>query len=790
MNYWWCHIHEYSERVLAMKYVNEETFDLYIADKNVQKKIIRERQKTFIERTVSKKEMPETLDDGWYKSKELKTRFKLAKDKSRQEIFEDDVWAILSKMGFKYLSKDRSCRIRYDKKDGSSQQIDILAVDDETAIVVECKCSDSDVPKKATFKTQIESLGGKKPGLLREIRTIFGKPDLKIAFVLATKNYSLSKPDLERLQSFRVHHFSEADIEYYQELINHLGTSARFQFQADLFPGHEIPALDSRVYAIRGKMGGHTYYSFSIEPAKLLKIGYVLHRSKSIQLLPSYQRLIKKARLSKIRKFVDMGGFFPNSLLINIDSDGKDLVFEQATPSIEGSVTRHGVLHLPSKYRSVYIIDGQHRLYAYSDSQFSENNSIPVVAFVELERSEQLRLFMEINENQKAVSKNLKHTLDADLKWDSPNLRDRADGLKKQLAQELGDDVSSPLYNRVLVGEDKKTNIKIISLESILRGLNRTNFVGKFTKDQIKEHGIFNTGDSKKTLSVLKRLLFAYFDYFAENLPDEWSRSQKNGAVLTINDGVTALIMLLHDVIDHLVKQGVVKPLHTSPEDIIINVTSYVKALRSYFEKLTEVERTELRAKYGSGAPTWLWRTFQRNINELRNDFQPEGMEKFWIDQSKMFNLETFKKIQDIELLLRDEVKEALIQEHGKMWLKSGMNPDLYTDLITAAAKKNIKIENEEDEKKPWDCLNLIHYRKIMLWKGQWSNLFQKRFTVPGMEGGSKEVKTGWLEELNTIRNKTDHEYSVTKEEADFVGAIYDWLILDNTEKIKLIKAT
>ena len=25
-------------------------------------------------------------------------------------------------------------------------------------------------------------------------------------------------------------------------------------------------------------MGGHTYYSFSIEPEKLLKIGYVLHK--------------------------------------------------------------------------------------------------------------------------------------------------------------------------------------------------------------------------------------------------------------------------------------------------------------------------------------------------------------------------------------------------------------------------------------------------------------------------------------------------------------------------------
>ena len=73
-------------------------------------------------------------------------------------------------------------------------------------------------------------------------------------------------------------------------------------------------------------------------------------------------------------------------------------------------------------------------------------------------RGEQLRLFMEINENQKAVSKNLKNTLDADLKWNSSNLRERAEGLKKQLALDLGDEIRSPLYGRVLVGEDERSD--------------------------------------------------------------------------------------------------------------------------------------------------------------------------------------------------------------------------------------------------------------------------------------------------------------------------------------------
>ena len=70
-----------------------------------------------------------------------------------------------------------------------------------------------------------------------------------------------------------------------------------------------------------------------------------------------------------------------------------------------------GTLHLPKQYRSVFIIDGQHRIFGYSGSKYAGKNTIPVVAMVNLEKEEQVKLFMEINENQKAVPKNLRNTL-------------------------------------------------------------------------------------------------------------------------------------------------------------------------------------------------------------------------------------------------------------------------------------------------------------------------------------------------------------------------------------------
>src|SRR5690606_23521397 len=110
-----------------------------------------------------------------------------------------------------------------------------------------------------------------------------------------------------------------------------------------------------------------------------------------------------------------------------------------------------GFLHLPPKYRSAYIIDGQHRLYGYAHSSRAQTELVPVVAFVDMDRAKQLEMFMDINENQQAVPKNLRLTLKADLEWESLDKRKQAQALKLKVAQLLGELKSSPLRGRVLI---------------------------------------------------------------------------------------------------------------------------------------------------------------------------------------------------------------------------------------------------------------------------------------------------------------------------------------------------
>jgi DNA sulfur modification protein DndB len=235
-------------------------------------------------------------------------------------------------------------------------------------------------------------------------------------------------------------------------------------------------------------------------------MAYVLHRTQAhSELMPTYQRLIKKSRLKKVARFIEQQhGFFPNSILLNIESGKKKggLQFDLAGKQVTGpGAAKIGLLHLPQTYRAAYVIDGQHRLYGYARSDRADKDLIPVVVFVDLDRAEQVKLFMQINENQQAVPKNLRNTLNSDLLWASDDYRERTRALRLHIAQYLGEQKSSALYDRVIIGENQRTNLRCITIEAISNGLMRGNFIGTFTKTGAKHQGTFYAGDNQPTLS-------------------------------------------------------------------------------------------------------------------------------------------------------------------------------------------------------------------------------------------------------------------------------------------------
>lgn len=174
----------------------------------------------------------------------------------------------------------------------------------------------------------------------------------------------------------------------------------------------------------------------------------------------------------------------------------------------------------------------------------------------------------------------------------------------------------------------------------------------------------------------------------------------------------------------------------------------------------------------------------QKAINASRSNFIPAGMEKYWKDEAKAYNEESFKMIRDIETYMKEDFKKRLEVQYGDNWFKSGVPKTVYDEAIKRAADKNYEAKTKAEEVEPWDCLNMIDYRKIAAYGKNWSEIFEQHYTKPGEEKlrGGKDAKTGWMQKLERIRNQNFHSYSVKVEEYDFLCELNEWLIEQKVE--------
>ena len=727
---------------------------------------IRERKKTYEERTAWRVALEHEAEEGWYYFKDTKhkDKVKIHKDKPKSVIFENRVWVLFAQMGFTRMNRDQHFEICY-SSDGKNhkKQIDVFAADDETVLVVECKCAEK--PKDKPWKTELEAINGYMQGVRNEIKKEF--PNHNIKFIFATENYIVGPSDKDLMQNFGIAYFDEKVIKYYEELVKHLGGCSRYQLLGSLFANQKIQGMDNRVPAIKGKMGGYTYYVFSIQPEVLLKIGYVLHRSEANEgMMPTYQRIIKKSRLKAVHDFIDNKGFFPNSLLISIDTKNKKpLKFELSEKKGTDDITQLGILHLPSVYRSAYIIDGQHRLYGYSDTKYAKTNSIPVVAFENMDQKEQVKLFMEINENQKAVSKNLRNTLNADLLWVSDNPNERREAMRSKIAQDLGDKMSSPLFNRVIIGEDQADDYRCITLESICSAIKDTAFLSKFNKDFTpQEHGCFDLENNEKTVDLIEKYLFGCFSYLKELLPDEWDKNPKQNGMILFNNAVGGFIRFFNDIAIELIKKEY-DPKKI--DDFLYETHYYIDPLQDFFVNLSDEAKRELRSSYGGNGPKDYWRNLEKAVHEAHNSFIPDGYVKYWEDHDKSHNEDSIRIMTAAEKSAIDFVVTTL-KNNNSNWIQ-----EIPKKVFTTANGEKSKHQYDTGEIKDIsEFFHIADIREIITYGSNWTTYFEKAFTLPSemKKSGGKKAKTEWMEVVDKLqKNVGRSNFNVTKQQREML---------------------
>lgn len=698
--------------------------------------------------------------EGWELHRESKTRIRMKRPKAHDRLLEDQTWCLFYRMGYPELNGN-NFKIQYTREDGSagSKQIDVFAKDSETVLVIECKSRES--RGRRTLQKDLHETQALQRSLSLTIKKHYGaefKP--KIIWLYVTNNIIWSDPDLERAASSNIRVITENEMQYFDAFIKHMGPAGRYQFLAEFLEKQEIPGLSNvRVPAIRGKLGGHMFYSFVTTPRTLLKIAFVNHQALNHpDGRPAYQRMVASSRIKEIEGFIKGGGFFPTNILINFTQECRfDLLpnKENADQNI-----KFGLLYLPNRYKSAWIIDGQHRLYGYShlDDDWLDQ-SLAIIAFEQMDTKDEADLFVTINQKQKSVQRSVIVSLQSDLKWGSSDPKERLSALSSALVKTFNSDPTSAFFQRFAVqGVSAKDN-QSLTFPEFVNGLTRSTLIGRVLhKTQLASGPLCGATDDA-TLARAKRIINAYFDRIREANPERWELGRE--AYICVNPGIRAHLLLLSDIFDYITYKHGVDILAADESTIIDYIEKTIPPLVSYISTADDVDVADKFArKFGEGGVIQYFDNLCQIIHEKLPDFGSAGFLERLAKRKDERVAQTHQDVIKLNQDIADYIITTLKSKYGTGEDESGEKAWWEQGIESQKAKEGAYkryLEGLKDKKLPKEAyLDVLDFRDIVRQKNNWPS-FEAAFNIPLIGEKGKTYYLDWMEKLNKIRRVPAH---------------------------------
>ena len=279
----------------------------------------------------------------------------------------------------------------------------------------------------------------------------------------------------------------------------------------------------------------HWFYQFSMSAADLKSLSGVYARTTENRIRSStdlgIQRQRNESRSEEIGRFVNSGypwsalseakrksgefedlrqpGWLPTSVVVNVllpnDTRRGLVVSPDDLVRIEDGDSGLANIKLPKSFKEkkwrhetippIEVIDGQHRLWAFSDEKLDGDYELPVVAFVGLDLSWQAYLFYTINIKPKKINSSLAFDLYPLLRTEEWLNKFEGHSIYRETrAQELVDllwsNTDSPWYHRInMLGESGNRGL-MVTQAAWVRSL-IASFVKKWEGPQIRIGGLF-----------------------------------------------------------------------------------------------------------------------------------------------------------------------------------------------------------------------------------------------------------------------------------------------------------
>ena len=728
---------------------------------------LRNRKKLYYEKKFSLGEEQLRLSEGWELVRRNQNSVRLRKEKPDDEKLEDEVWRLFAGMQFDFLNSDRHFKVPVDSTDSGipPKQIDVFAADGETAIVVECKAASS--PRSRSLQKDLNETRGLQDAIRQTIHTKLPGSRRRVIFLYATRNIDWSEPDSARAKDHQIAILRDGLLDYYARLVGILGPAARYQLLGDLLHGSNISGLNEKVSAVRGRFGSNRFYQFTIEPEKLLKLVYVSHRGSSDDdSIGTYQRLLSPKRLKDIAEHIEKhkGGIFPTNVVVNFSGR---IRFDASGPADDDEPVV-GTLYLPNKYRSAFLIDGQHRLYGFARTELATKGKIPVLAFENLQRSEEVNMFVDINSKQVRVPKRLLVELEPEILDPNAGPRDRLRQLNSRVAANVATRRSSPLYDLVVGEWGPDSSNRPITRPTLRDAVRDSQIVGRIAGGVFDPGLLYSTNDDV-AVDRCTQFIELFLNEVAHGCIEHWNRRKGPGGFLCTNNGITALLRYLGEALTYeLQRRNLKEPWRLSPKELLDYIKYLGEPILKHFNTADEaaVMREFRQRDYGTSGYRNSAMRVMTLVNAQNSDFEPEGLIEF-LAQSEEGNIELARNlVSDIEKGIRDVTFRVLNDGYGggvDDWWRPAVPQSIRQSAATRA-------EGSDEQGEAHEFLFLLDYKHVA--ENNWQHF--DRVWARSASEKSKRAQLGWFDELNPIRNRLSHSgrQYIKEEELEWLQAL------------------
>ena len=753
--------------------------DLEEAFKNRGKKILKEKITADL---VDKYEK-----EGYQIIRQSKNGVWVQKKKSYSQLFEDKVWQCFEKLGFSYMNANDEFGIPYtDDVDIHPKQIDVFAYDGKVALIIECKsadCSDEDEVRQKSFKNDLEQIKSKMTYQTEAVRKYFNNPHIQVGFAIFSRKYTIGEADFRIATDMGIALIDDCNIKYYNDLYKTLGTYARYQVLCDVFRGSKIPSLEVSVNAIRCPYNDSYMYTFMIHPSQLLPISFVAHRDLNNKYIDdSYQRMINKNRIMEIKEYIKKGNKFANNVIVNINSDN-DLIFET---NDEGDI-QSGILHLPPYYKSVWVIDGQHRLYSYVDLKEGEVDAIPVTAFVNLDKRLQSRIFVDINSKQKKVDPSHLVDINRDSLYQSSDECDWVIAMNTQIFVEMSKKEKGPLYGRLKDMTDPQSRGEITTV-SLQNAMETCKIIGSVLKgNKFRPGPLFSEKDNSKENTHNRAIRFfeLSFKTISEKCPELWSKRKDEGGYLCTPNGITSLIYTLNEML-YIAYDKVDDIMSASIESVYAKIKGYVETLATAFNEMSEEDIKFYKTQQGAPGQIRCHKEMLVLINKKYPEFTNQKIKEYIAASDMKYTTEVQKSLPILEKEIVDILKDSLLDIYGPDWHKRDEYKGIGNELVTNRYNSN------DPETTPLENYVTLELAYRIIQNCNWNDM-GKIFGIKSLTGSkSQRDRLYWIDLLKKYHKKIDtgdkimlDEYErFTKIDMELHRNFQTALISDGTESI------